>query len=364
MASIESILKQIPQYTRSRRHLDAVMRHGTFRKLWNLGVVESERKLRRITVKGCPYLLIIDPCNYCNLKCPLCPTGMGELGRRQSMLSFERFRSYFDPFAPYLFEAYLHNWGESLLNPEIFRMAQHAQRLNVGTNLSSNFLQVSTDEIDKILDCGLEYLVISLDGTTQETYSRYRVQGDFERVVHNMESLIRRRNQRRNRTPIVEWQYIVMKHNQREVATAGKMAKAIGVDLLRFIPAGMPFEIKNRAEAAEQWFPAAFQKKTGSAERLVSGQSARPGPCFYLYRSVIINPDGGVSPCCNVYRQIRDFASLNGSAIDPPAVWNNSNYVSARSLYSRKEVRNKIDTICDSCDLFKIHPSKQKRRAP
>ncbi len=132
-------LSKVPQYTRMARHARSVIRHATPRKVANLLRVELERKLRRVELKGYPYLLIIDPCNYCDLRCPLCPTGYGGLGRPQKMLSLEHFKQYFDPVADYLFEATMHNWGESLLNRHVFSMIEYAQSRNVGTNLSTNF---------------------------------------------------------------------------------------------------------------------------------------------------------------------------------------------------------------------------------
>jgi polysaccharide export outer membrane protein len=112
-------LRKVPQYTRMARHARSVIRHATPLKVANLLRVELERKLRRVELKGLPYLLIIDPCNYCDLRCPLCPTGYGGLGRPQKMLSLEHFKQYFDPLADYLFEATMHNWGESLLNRHV-----------------------------------------------------------------------------------------------------------------------------------------------------------------------------------------------------------------------------------------------------
>jgi len=350
----QKLLKKVPQYTRNKRHLDTVLRHGTPRKWANLVRVEAERKLRRVRVKGYPYLLIIDPCNFCNLRCPLCPTGLDDLGRPQSMMSLEHFKRYFDPFAPYLFEAYMHNWGESLLNREVYPMIAYAQSRNVGTNLSSNFVKVSSDDIDNILDCGLEYLIISLDGTDQEAYVQYRVRGDYDRVVENLSDLIRRRNSRRAKTPFIEWQFIVMKQNEHQIPEAERLAKKLGVDLLRFIPVGMPYEFTNRKETAEKWFPRSLDGRVPSeGTEQQFGQAAKPGPCFYLYRSFVINPDGGVSPCCVVYRKNRDFADLTESEdIDVLDIYNNEFYRSARGLFNQRENLPHIPSVCDACDIF------------
>jgi hypothetical protein len=74
---------------------------------------------------------------------------------------------------------------------------------------------------------------------------------------------------------------------------------------------------------------------------------------------MVINPDGGVSPCCVVYRKNRDFADLvPDQSWDVHSIWNNPKYRSARSLYSAAVLADKSATVCDGCDIFTRHPSK------
>lgn len=350
----EKFLSKVPQYTRNRRHFDSLVKHGNLRKWKNLLTVEFDRKLRKVKVKGYPYILFIDPCNYCNLRCPLCATGRNDLGRPQSMLSFEHFKRYFDPFAPYLFEANLHNWGESFLNKEVFKMIEHAQKKNVGTNVSSNFVKLSSSDLDNILDCGLEYLIASIDGTTQETYVKYRVRGDLDAVLENLSELLRRRNARRQKTPVVEWQFIVMRHNEHQIPEVESLARKIGVNRLRFIPVGLPYDAPNRKELAEEWFPRSLQGRTESdGHEQQYAQKDKPSPCFYLYRSAVVNPDGGVSPCCIVPRQNTDFANLSSledfNVLD---LYNNEFYQSGRALFRKEKSVGRVNTTCDGCNIF------------
>ncbi|MCZ2073650.1 MAG: radical SAM protein [Bryobacterales bacterium] len=364
MSVAQKYLKKIPQYTRSARHFRSVLQHGTPRKWANLLRVEYERKTRAIEVKSRPYILFLDPCNYCDLRCPLCPTGMNELGRPQKMLSLEHFKKYFDPHASYLFEVILHNWGESLLNKDIFKMVAHAQRSNVGTNLSTNLVNTRPEQLHEIVESGLEYLIISLDGVEQESYSKYRVRGNYDRVVHNLRELISIRNRSNSRTPVIEWQYIVMKHNEQDVDEAERLSREIGVDVMRFIPVGLPFEAEDRAQLAAEWFPVTVGGRVEiQSEQQIFGQDGRPGPCYYLYRSMTVNPDGGVSPCCIVYKQERDFANLNDGPIDIGAIWNNAKFRSGRSLFSAHDIPGRPRTICDDCTLFAWHPAKVKTKA-
>ncbi|MEP3847373.1 MAG: radical SAM/SPASM domain-containing protein [Paracoccaceae bacterium] len=357
----QKYLKMVPQYTRNSRHARAVMQHGTPRKWVNLARVEWERKKRRVEVKGNPYLLIIDPTNFCNLRCPLCPTGVKSLGREQSMMSLECFKHYFDPHVPYLFEVYLHNWGESLLNKQTYDMIEYAQSKNVGTNLSSNLSALDDEDLDRLIDSGLEYLVVSLDGASEETYKKYRVRGKFDRVMRNMRELIKRRNARGLVHPVVEWQFIVMRHNEHEVEEAERISEEYGVDIMRFIPVGLPYDFEDRKKLQKEWFPTNMQGRVEDAkhDEQTFGQGHKPGACFYLYRSMVVNSDGGVSPCCVVYQKDRDFAQLTtDSENDVNAIFNNERYKSARSLFSPQKVNGRCKTVCDGCDIFAVHPSK------
>jgi MoaA/NifB/PqqE/SkfB family radical SAM enzyme len=355
-------LSKVPQYTRMARHARSVISHASPLKIANLLHVELERKLRRVELKGQPYLLIIDPCNYCDLRCPLCPTGYGGLGRPQKMLSLEHFKQYFDPLADYLFEATMHNWGESLLNRHVFSMIEHAQSRNVGTNLSTNFSATTSSDLDDLLECGLEYLIVSMDGTSAESYSQYRIRGHFENVLNNLNEIVARRNRRRLKTPVVEWQFIVMRHNEHEFAEAQVLAKKIGVDLLRFIPVGMPFDTVDRTAVAEKWYPVTVRGRAYTPDvELQFGQANKPSPCFYLYRSMVINPDGGVSPCCVVYNRATDFGQL--PVADIKQFWNNDRYQSARALFSPREASRRVPTVCEGCDIFEKYPKPPRHEA-
>jgi MoaA/NifB/PqqE/SkfB family radical SAM enzyme len=311
-------------------------------------------------VRGRPYILFLDPCNVCNLRCPLCPTGMNDLGRKQGMMSLDCFKRYLDPHVPYLFEVNCHNWGESLINEAVFDMIAYAQSRNIGTNMSSNLVIAREHHLDGLIDAGLEHLTVSLDGTDQESYAKYRVRGEFDRVVNNIARLLDKRRARGRRYPFIEWQYIVMRHNEDRVEEAERRAREIGVDRIRFIPVGIPYEIRNRRALAEEWFPTGYEGRSDGAETPQTfGQGNRPAPCYYLYRSMVINTDGGVSPCCIVYKDRRDFDHLERHAdIDVGRIWNNEMFQSARAMYTAKEWEGRRRTVCDHCDIFERHPSK------
>lgn len=121
-------LKGVPLIYRAPRHLQSLLRHSTPKKFNNFLKVESERRHKIAILKGRPYVIYVDPSTVCNLRCPLCPGGNGNLDQRRQLLSFKKYERFIEPLRDYLYEIFLYNWGEPFLNPEIFDMIEHNQK--------------------------------------------------------------------------------------------------------------------------------------------------------------------------------------------------------------------------------------------
>lgn len=338
-----ALLRKLPQLTRMNRHLWSVLKHSTPRKLWNLLLVETELRLRKTKLRGRPYILIVDPLNVCNLRCPLCPTGVGELERKQQKMDWEVYTRIIDQLAPWGYEVNLHNWGESLLHPRIFDMIRYAVDRNLATNMSTNFNRVNDEKIDRLIESGLEYLILSIDGVSQDVYAKYRVRGNIDRVLANVRKLVARKKALGSSTPFIEWQFILFGHNAHELEAARKLAGEIGVNRFRVIPPGIPFHAREPEKLKEKWL---YKDDSGKVQAFTGGE---PGACFYLYRSITTNPDGGSAPCCIVYGDRNDFGDLGREPFE--AIWNNEKYRSARSLF-RKGGKGIQPTVCDGCHIF------------
>ena len=347
---VEKILKKPPQFTRLRRHLFTLLNHSTPKKIINLIKVELQRKLGCNKVSASPYIIIIDPGNICNLKCPLCPTGLRKREVLRGFLKFDDFKKIVDQFKAHAYEVILHNWGEPFLNQDILPMIRYCADNNIGTNLSSN-LNALPFSGEEVVRSGLEYLIVSLDGTTQAVYSKYRVQGKIETVLANLKTITAAKKKLNSKTPIIEWQYLVMKHNLDQIEEAKKLSKELEVDLLRFIPVGLPFDTPNKRELAQQWYPS-FLVEEGTEyieDRFL--QKPIKGGCFYLYRSTTVTAMGKITPCCVVWKDDDQFGDILQT--DFADIWNNSFYRKARALFSRTKAEGKRAMICcDRCSLF------------
>lgn len=347
-----SRLKRMP------RHISALKEHSTVKKVANVAKVERDLALRKTVVSGFPYIMFIDTCNSCNLRCPLCPSSDNTFKQPRGVMSFDTYRTVFDKFSEYAFEVNLHNWGEPLLNRDIFKIIEYSKKNNVGTNLSSNLASVSLDQIDEVIDSGLEYLVVSIDGMDADTYSKYRVKGNFDLVINNLNRLVEQKKKHKKRSPIIEWQFLVMKHNEHQIEEAKRLADKIGVDLIRFTPVGLPFEKLSDKEMAKDWMPENKNYWDLNPELYREKQYFFDKACHYLYRSISINPSGTVSPCCVIYDSKYDVGDL--SVENLRSFWNNDYYQQARSLFSSKQsIDNNAIIPCHSCQLFR---KKSKER--
>jgi molybdenum cofactor biosynthesis enzyme MoaA len=159
--------------------------------------------------------LHLEPSWLCNLGCAMCPPGNRE--RRAA-------RAGPHHMEPALLDALIASLeaggvrqietvrfegkGDPLLNPELERLVARARAA-----WPRSFLVLTTNGSFKprpgLARCGLDHVDISADGFTQESYGRYRVRGDLERVKRFAEDLAARGVD-------VGWKYILMPWNDGE----------------------------------------------------------------------------------------------------------------------------------------------------
>jgi radical SAM protein with 4Fe4S-binding SPASM domain len=354
------LLGRLPSYTRKSRHLQQLLRYAQPRKLANIARAELAMARGEVVLKSRPYIYTVDTGNVCNLRCPLCPTGLHTLERRQSLMTLATFNTVLEKIRPWALEVVLHNWGEPFLNPDILDIVAAARAANVGSTISSNLNLVhrGDDFLRSVVDSGLDHLTVSLDGTSQEVYEVYRRGGNFEAVLQNMRTILEYRNRTGQRTPTVEWQFLVMKHNEHQVETAQRLARQLGVDRLRLTSAGLAFDQLDDVTLASQWLSTLPQYRAYHPEKLAGRGYMFDERCFYLYRGMTVNPAGEVSPCCVVYHAKYDFGNLVTDDLE--AVWNNAHYRSSRGLFSPKRRPEDGNTVCGSCPLFKYESVRQR----
>ena len=76
--------------------------------------------------------------------------------------------------------------GEPYLNPDFLDMVKYASGKKIYTATSTNAHYLNDANARRTIESGLDRLIISIDGTTQETYQQYRVGGHLNKVLEGL----------------------------------------------------------------------------------------------------------------------------------------------------------------------------------
>ena len=312
------------------KYRKAFIKYGTIKKLVNLFKIEFQKHIGTSKICGYPYTLTVDITNVCNLKCIYCPTGQDKSGRMKGFITFAEFKNIIDELKDYLYITNLFNWGEPLLNKEVFRMVEYVHKNNIFSCLSSNLNHFNEEIGESLLNSGLDYLIVSIDGINKVSYEKYRKGGDFEKVIKNLEYLLNRRRKLKNNLFIV-WRYFIFPHNEHEVNKAEYMAKELGVDKIEF----------ERGKIGIDCYA------TRNLNVINSNKLKR---CGWLWHNAVINWDGGVSPCCLTFYKKDDFGNVFKTGFKN--IWNNTKFISSRDIFNRHNEKNadpNMRTVCHRC---------------
>lgn len=327
-----------------KRHLGSFCRHNTVARLVNLTRLYGERWRDKVVLSAYPIEIIIDPTNMCHLRCPLCPTGQRVSSRQAGQMKFQVYQRIIDELGKWLYKVRFYNWGEPLGHADIYRMIEYASAKNIGTEISTHLNVFEESQAGTMIEAGLESLIISLDGAEPTSYSRYKVGGDFDRVIRNIAAIVAAKKQRGSKYPVIEIQFLVMGHNESQMEQMEGLARELGVDRLKF----GPVIINTRNEKDYQWLPGEEKRSRYSyADKKDKIYSYRK-KCEWLWRSAVINWDGTVAPCCVYEGDKAKLGRLGEGAFFE--VWNNEYYQQSRAIFTKNGISDRgLKTICSHC---------------
>lgn len=204
-----------------------------WRKRANLVVAGTHLVRRHTRVANMPLHMQFELTSYCNLRCPVCPTGTKELEREAEAMAPELFERVWEETAPYLLTASLWAWGEPLLHPQLGRILKAARRHGVATLLSTNGMPLRHEAVrEALVEHPVTTLIVAIDGLTDETNTKYRIGAKLETILEGVRELAELKRRRGAQYPVLQLRYIVMSHNEHEVAHVEEFARRHGFELL------------------------------------------------------------------------------------------------------------------------------------
>ena len=340
--TVESVMGE-----RAQNRLEAALRYFSWKKFFNFWRIEWALGHGKTQVAGLPYEWEIDTTNICQLKCPLCHTGLGNIKRDKGVMHFDTFTNVVDQIKGHCIWLTLYSWGEPFLNKEIDRFIAYAHQARIATIISTNLNKPLTPAMaESLVKSGLDAMIVSLDGVTQEVYEQYRVGGRIDRVISNVKLVTETKRRLGSKTPFVEWQFIVMRQNEHQIPAAREMAKELGVNTITFKDVDFPMGA-NDPQTAERWLPESRAHLRAQAFDRPFNEGA--GRCWRLWRSGVVNWDGGYAPCCYLTDKEQDFGDVTTHPV--AEIWNNKRYVTARSLF-RQDFEPEENVGCLTCSVY------------
>lgn len=317
----------------------------TPRKIWNATKVLSSYYLSRLLQKpiqwGVPFSISIEPTTACNLRCPECPSGLRAFSRPTGNLRADFFRKTIDELHRDLSFLIFYFQGEPYINPDFLDMVQYASQRGIYTITSTNGHFLNEENARKTIESGLDRLIISVDGSTQEVYEQYRKSGKLEVVLQGARNVVKWKKELKSKTPHLIFQFLVVRPNEHQIPEIYKLAEEIGIDEVRLKTAQIYDYAQGNPLIPKQDRYSRYRKQADGSYRI---KNQLLNHCWKLWHACVITWDGVVVPCC--FDKDAKYRMGNLQEQSLREVWQQQPYREFRQQLLKG--RDKID-ICTNC---------------
>lgn len=317
----------------------------TVKRVWNISKIISSYYYSKWKNQphqwGLPFTISFEPTTFCNLRCPECPSGLRAFTRPTGMLQKDFFSATIDEVAEQLVYLYFYFQGEPYLNPDFLDMVNYASKRGIYTVTSTNAHFLNDENAKRTIESGLDRIIVSIDGTTQETYESYRVGGKLSKVIEGTKSLIRWKKELKSTTPHIIFQFLVVRPNEHQIEEVQALGKEIGVDEVKLKTAQV-YEYEDGNPLIPTIDQYSRYKKQSDGSYTIKNKLLNH--CWKLWHSCVITWDGKVVPCCFDKDALHRMGDLKTHSFKE--LWQGEHYQQFRRsiLKSRKEI-----DICANC---------------
>ncbi len=290
---------------------------------------------------GLPIAISFEPTTSCNLRCPECPSGLRSFSRPTGMLEEDLFRKVIDEMSRDLWYLIFYFQGEPYLHPKFTELVKYASDRGIYTATSTNAHYLTDINAKKTVESGLDRLIISIDGSSQEVYEQYRKGGKLEKVLEGARNMVKWKRELKSNTPHLIFQFLVVKPNQHQIDEVKKLAEEIGIDEVGLKTAQI-YDYENGNDLIPTIDKYSRYELQSDGKYTIKNELLNH--CWKLWHSCVITWDGSVVPCCFDKDAWYKMGNLQQESFK--SLWNNEAYKNFRStvLRSRSEIE-----MCKNC---------------
>jgi radical SAM protein with 4Fe4S-binding SPASM domain len=281
-------------------------------------------------VPAAPLYLDIEPTNHCNMECLFC-TGQQQGKRSRGFMDFNLFIDIVEmAYAAGVKGIRFLRWGEPLLSPKLFDMIKLVKSFGMLTHVTTNGKLLTVENITKLIDSGLDSIIVSFQGVDDAGYREMRKESS-ENIVSNLMNLKNMRDKTHAKKPHIAVSTTVTDENKaaiRQFEESMMMyADHVGVGYTWF-------KRLNDRSAVKDIVPRA-QKLTHNFK------------CIEVMNKVSIDWDGIVSPCCLDYDQQLTIGDIKKNTL--MEIWTSQNLKAIQHLLQHKQ--QDLFVLCSTCEL-------------
>jgi radical SAM protein with 4Fe4S-binding SPASM domain len=297
--------------------------------------------LKRPLMAGLPFSMSIEVTTFCNLRCTECPSGLRKFTRPTGRINPAFFDKIIDQVKSHLIYLTLYFQGEPYLHSQFLELVAYANKNGIYTATSTNGHYLSIEKARQTVKSGLSRLIVSLDGMDQDTYGKYRISGNVDKVKEGLRNLILAKKEVGASTPYVILQFIAFAHNKHQIEEIKAYGKEVGVDEVQ-IKSAQIYDFEKGSDLIID--DDAYSRYERTADGGWQIRSALPDRCWRMWSGCVITWDGKIVPCCFDKDADHRLGNLEDNSFKQ--VWKSDAYQKFRSALFTN--RKQID-ICRNC---------------
>ena len=296
---------------------------------------------KKVHIYGKPSFASFELSARCNLNCPQCDVGNKLTNRKNNFLNYNEYCKIIDEIGTTMLDAIFYFQGEPLLNKNFANYISYAKQYNIYTITSTNAQIINKNIALDIVKSGLDRIIISIDGTTQEVYEKYRKGGLLSKSIEAIKLLKEAKTELNSKTPCIEAQFIVFRFNEHQIDEFKILAPAWGADKISIKSAQIHSPNEN-SEIIPTINKYSRYHKIDGKWKIKKGYTKA---CFRAWYGMVISADGNILPCCFDKQEKHIYGNIKEDKIEN--IWKNKKSKNFRNILLNN--RQSIN-ICCNCN--------------
>ena len=282
-----------------------------------------------------PLVVYVEPSSYCNLECKFCPQHTGKDEFPKFNMSLEIFQKTLDDISQFKQKPALMRFcgiGDPLFNKQISEIIKLSKQANVveRTELITNGILLNQERIE-IFSQHLDRIIISVEGLSETDYKDFALRNiKFEKFIENIKYFYEIKNRKCT---------IHIKIHNQAVLSQERKDKFFSI----FESICDEIYIENLVDL---WPEKKSNLGLDAGHRFESSPPFQSKVCPQIFKSLQVNADGRVLPCCVDWKSINVVGDIKQKTLQD--IWQGHELLELQKKHLKGE-RNTFSP-CKGCN--------------